>query len=127
MQLAKMEAQRDLSQIIVHVDMDAFYASVELLDDPSLGDKTFAVGHGVISTASYAARKHGVRSGMAGTPSAPMAAWKAYCSYPCRVHRQETLSSTCRDTLSLFALHGDLEAGYEHLPAVRPHDVRCRM
>ena len=61
-----MEAQRDLTQIIVHVDMDAFYASVELLDDPSLADKPFAVGHGVVSTASYAARKFGVRSGMAG-------------------------------------------------------------
>ena len=63
-----MEDQRDLTQIIVHVDMDAFYASVELLDDPSLADKLFAVGGGVISTASYAARKHGVRSGMAGMP-----------------------------------------------------------
>ena len=49
--------------------MDAFYASVELLDDPSLAEKPFAVGHGVISTASYAARKFGVRSGMAGIRS----------------------------------------------------------
>ncbi|GJE97755.1 DNA polymerase IV [Phanerochaete sordida] len=63
--LTKMEEQRDLTQIIVHVDMDAFYASVELLDDPSLAGKPFAVGHGVVSTASYAARKFGVRSGMA--------------------------------------------------------------
>ena len=38
-----MEAQRDLSQFIVHVDMDAFYASVELLDNPSLEGKPFAV------------------------------------------------------------------------------------
>ena len=38
-----MEAQRDLTQIIVHVDMDAFYASVELLDDPELAGKPFAV------------------------------------------------------------------------------------
>ena len=38
-----MEVQRDLTQLIVHVDMDAFYASVELLDDPSLEGKAFAV------------------------------------------------------------------------------------
>ena len=61
-----MEVQRDLTQVVVHVDMDAFYASVELLDNPSLEGKPFAVGHGVVSTASYEARKHGVRSGMPG-------------------------------------------------------------
>jgi DNA polymerase kappa len=38
-----MEAQRDLTQIIVHVDMDAFYANVELLDNPSLKGKPYAV------------------------------------------------------------------------------------
>ncbi|KAG1731472.1 IMS-domain-containing protein [Suillus paluster] len=63
--VSKLESQRDLSQIVVHVDMDAFYCSVELLDDPSLQGKPFAVGGGVISTASYDARKYGVRSGMA--------------------------------------------------------------
>lgn len=63
--LKELESQRDLSQIVVHVDMDAFYCSVELLDDPSLQGKPFAVGGGVLSTASYEARKFGVRSGMA--------------------------------------------------------------
>ncbi|KAI0335006.1 DNA/RNA polymerase [Cubamyces sp. BRFM 1775] len=63
--IAQLEAKRDLSQVIVHVDMDAFFASVEVLDDPSLASKPFAVGQGVISTASYEARKFGVRSGMA--------------------------------------------------------------
>ncbi|PCH43374.1 IMS-domain-containing protein [Wolfiporia cocos MD-104 SS10] len=63
--LVKLEAQRDLSQAIVHVDMDAFYASVELLDNPALQGKAFAVGKGVLTTASYEARKFGVRSGMA--------------------------------------------------------------
>ncbi|KAI0762097.1 DNA/RNA polymerase [Trametes elegans] len=63
--LAQLEAKRDLSQYIVHVDMDAFFASVEVLDNPDLASKAFAVGGGVVSTASYEARKFGVRSGMA--------------------------------------------------------------
>ncbi|EIW63572.1 DNA/RNA polymerase [Trametes versicolor FP-101664 SS1] len=63
--IAQLEAKRDLSQFIVHVDMDAFFASVEVLHDPSLASKAFAVGGGVVSTASYEARKFGVRSGMA--------------------------------------------------------------
>lgn len=41
--IADLEAHRDLSQYIVHVDMDAFYANVELLRDPSLAGKPFAV------------------------------------------------------------------------------------
>ncbi|KIJ49550.1 hypothetical protein M422DRAFT_27916 [Sphaerobolus stellatus SS14] len=64
--LVELEAKRDLSQYIVHVDMDAFYASVELLDNPKLKDKAYGVGWSVLSTASYEARKFGVRSGMPG-------------------------------------------------------------
>ena len=41
------------------VDCDAFYASVEELDDPSLKGKAFGVGEGVLTTASYEARKFG--------------------------------------------------------------------
>ncbi|THH16729.1 hypothetical protein EW146_g3950 [Bondarzewia mesenterica] len=64
LQLVELEAERDLSQMIVHVDMDAFYANVELLDNPKLDGKPFGVGMGVLTTASYEARKYGVRSGM---------------------------------------------------------------
>lgn len=64
--VAELELSRDLSQIIVHVDCDAFYAAVEELDRPELKQVPFAVGKGVLTTCNYHARKFGCRSGMAG-------------------------------------------------------------
>ena len=62
---------------IIHIDMDAFYASVEQMDNPALRGKPVAVGgsenRGVVSAASYEARKFGVRSAISGVLA------KKYC------------------------------------------------
>ena len=56
------------SKVIVHIDLNAFFARCEELKDPSLEGKPVAVGHdgrgGIVSTCSYAARKYGVSSAM---------------------------------------------------------------
>ncbi|KFK35959.1 hypothetical protein AALP_AA4G060100 [Arabis alpina] len=65
--ILELEATRDLSRIWLHVDMDAFYAAVETLSNPSLEGKPMAVGGlSMISTANYEARKFGVRAAMPG-------------------------------------------------------------
>jgi len=62
---------------IIHIDMDAFYASVEQMDNPALRGRPIAVGgsenRGVVSAASYEARKFGVRSAISGVLA------KKYC------------------------------------------------
>ncbi|KAF5759118.1 putative DNA-directed DNA polymerase [Helianthus annuus] len=65
--IAELEATRDLTRTWLHVDMDAFYAAVETLSNPSLKGRPMAVGTmSMISTANYEARKFGVRAAMPG-------------------------------------------------------------
>ncbi|RWI08819.1 MAG: DNA polymerase IV [Mesorhizobium sp.] len=56
----------DMTATILHADLDAFYASVEQLLNPSLRGKPIAVGGGVVLAASYEAKAFGVRGGMPG-------------------------------------------------------------
>lgn len=64
--------QNDTHRKIIHIDMDAFYASVEIRDHPELKNKALIIGqdprqnhgHGVVATANYVARKFGVHSAM---------------------------------------------------------------
>jgi DNA polymerase IV len=97
----------DTIRKIIHVDMDAFYASVEQLDDPNLQGKPVAVGgnreRGVVAAASYEARAYGVRSAM----SSKLAAQK--CPHlifvPPRFERYRELSHQIRE---IFFSHTDL-------------------
>ncbi|MGQ0721439.1 MAG: DNA polymerase IV [Candidatus Eiseniibacteriota bacterium] len=101
----------DWTRVIAHVDMDAFYASVEVRDDPSLAGKPVAVGgaadrRGVVSSASYEARRFGVRSAM------PMAQAVRRCPGLVVIHGDHAKYTTASRTLRrVFA---------EFSPAVEP-------
>ncbi|NXL39244.1 POLK polymerase, partial [Glaucidium brasilianum] len=63
----ELEQSRNLSSTIVHIDMDAFYAAVEMRDRPELKEKPVAVGSmSMLSTSNYHARRFGVRAAMPG-------------------------------------------------------------
>lgn len=89
---------------IIHIDMDAFFASVEKLDNPDLLDKPIAVGggeeRGVVSAACYIARKYGVHSAMSGKMA------KTRCPeiifLPVRYQRYQEISRKIHEIFSRF-------------------------
>lgn len=67
--VVRVSAGQGRTRVIVHLDLDAFYAAVEMLENPDLADKAVIVGgrpqeRGVVASASYPARAFGVRSAM---------------------------------------------------------------
>ncbi|WP_457660767.1 DNA polymerase IV [Sinorhizobium medicae] len=111
------EAERSLSpppgggvRKIIHIDMDAFYASVEQRDNPELRGKPVAVGYpaarGVVAAASYEARKFGVHSAM------PSVTAKRKCPDLIFVpHRFEVYRAVSRQIHAIFA---------EYTPLIEP-------
>jgi DNA polymerase IV len=109
----KQEAQRKCAngcpsaweRVVAHADMDAFYASVEQLDNPELQGKAVIVGgssnRGVVTSASYEARKFGVHSAM------PTAQARRLCPQAVfvrgRMHRYVEVSHTVREVFDLFS------------------------
>jgi DNA polymerase-4 len=93
-----------LPRTILHIDMDAFFAAIEALDNPSLKGKPVIVGgstdRGVVSTASYEARKFGIHSAM------PIFTAKKKCPHgiflPVKMRRYKEVSGKIMDILKDF-------------------------
>jgi DNA polymerase IV len=92
---------------IIHIDMDAFYASVEQRDDPSLRGKPVVVGspaaRGVVAAASYEARKFGVRSAMPSSTALRKCPELVFVP-----HRFEVYRAVSRQIHGIFAEYADL-------------------
>jgi len=94
-----------MERVVLHLDMDAFYASVEQLDHPELRGKPVIVGgssnRGVVSAASYEARKFGVRSAM------PIFQAKKRCPdgifVPVRMSRYKQMSDQVMEILEKYS------------------------
>jgi len=91
--------------VIAHADMDAFYASVEQLDNPSLRGLPVIVGgksaRGVVTSASYEARKFGVRSAMPSVQARKLCPQGIFV--PGRMHRYAEISRIVRHVFDQFS------------------------
>lgn len=101
------DAEAEGLRKIIHVDMDAFFASVEQRDDPALRGKPVAVGgssgRGVVAAASYEARKFGVKSAMPSVTARRLCPDLIFCKSRFDVYRE--VSDQIR---AIFRHHTDL-------------------
>jgi DNA polymerase-4 len=126
---------------IIHIDMDAFYASVEQRDNPDLRGKPLAVGHaarrGVVAAASYEARKFGVRSAMPSITAQRQCAdlifvpprFDVYRTVSLQIRRIFTDYTPLIEPLSLDEAYLDVTANLRGLPtaAATASEIRDRI
>jgi DNA polymerase-4 len=118
-------------RVILHVDMDAFYAAVEVRENPALAGLPLIIGHrgrrGVVSTCSYAARAFGVRSAMPSVTAeklCPQAVWlpgrmELYVGVSRRIREIFTAFTPVLEPLSIDEAFLDLTGGAADLEAGR--------
>jgi DNA polymerase IV len=126
---------------IIHVDMDAFYASVEQRDNPALRGRPVAVGHGaargVVAAASYEARTFGVRSAMPSTTAMRLCAglvfvpprFDIYRAVSRQIHAIFTDYTALIEPLSLDEAYLDVTENRRGLPSASAtaEEIRARI
>jgi DNA polymerase-4 len=126
---------------IIHIDMDAFYASVEQRDDPSLRGRPVAVGYGaargVVAAASYEARAFGVHSAMPSTTAARkcpelvfvLPRFEVYRAVSRQIHAILADYTDLIEPLSLDEAYLDVTANWRGLPtaSATATEIRARI
>ena len=125
---------------IIHVDMDAFYASVEQRDDPALRGRPVAVGgrqRGVVMAASYEARKFGVRSAMPSVTAKRMCAELVFVKPRFEVYKEVSRQireifldyTPLVEPLSLDEAYLDVTANLKNIPLASDiaREIRARI
>ena len=126
---------------IIHVDMDAFFASVEQRDDPALRGRPVAVGHaasrGVVAAASYEAREFGVRSAMPSSTALRKCPeliftpprFEVYRAVSAQIHAIFADYTVLIEPLSLDEAYLDVTANIRGLPtaSATAEEIRARI
>ncbi|GAM24193.1 hypothetical protein SAMD00019534_073680, partial [Acytostelium subglobosum LB1] len=123
---------KDLSHTFIHIDMDAFYAMVEQVDDPSIAGKPVAVGDlNMLVTSNYIARKYGIRASMPGLFA--MELCPTLIIKPSRMDRYRHFSSLIREVLGQFDPNFvspsldeaclDITSALQHNPSMKALDI----